>query len=61
MNYIINRIEKHIRDSAQSENRIRLLNGLSGIALFYKYLYNDNLEREYQAKLISIILRINSL
>jgi lantibiotic modifying enzyme len=61
MNNIIDRIEKHVWDSAQSENRIGLHDGLSGIALFYKYLYSLNLERKYQTKLISTIERINSL
>lgn len=61
MNEIIDRIEKHIWASAKTENRIGIHNGLSGIALFYKYIYQNSSEKEYQDKLISTISRIDGL
>lgn len=61
MNRIVFEIEKQIWDSVSTENRIGVLNGLSGIALFYNYLIAIDDNEEYQNKLISIIERIDNL
>ena len=57
----ITKIEKIIWGSVQNESRIGLLEGLSGIALFYKYLVDSNIGEGYDEKLLIIIDKINTL
>lgn len=61
MNYSINKIEKKIWLSVNTETRIGVLDGLSGIALFYFYLTKIIDSDEYNTKLITVIDRINFL
>lgn len=55
------RIEKSIWESISGETRIGVLNGLSGVALFYNYLYEVFEEEDFQNKLLSIIEKTNTL
>lgn len=61
MNTIISKIEEQIWKSVDTEKRIGVLNGLSGIALFYNYLIETESNEEYQNKLFSIIDKIGDL
>ena len=55
------KIEKSIWNSIETEHRIGLLDGMSGIALFYSYLIKVYKTEEYENKLISIIEKIDVL
>ena len=59
MNNEILKIEEFVWSKIEEENRIGFLNGLSGIALFYKYLSDYN--KDYYSKLTHIVDRINDL
>lgn len=61
MDEVISKIEKKIWQAIDDENRIGLLDGLSGIAMFYNSLYSVYKENEYQEKLLFIIDKIDSL
>ncbi len=61
MQKIILEIEKKIWDSILIDERVGVLNGLSGIALFYKYLIDTYDVEEYHQKLITIVDKINYL
>ncbi|GIQ61017.1 hypothetical protein Flavo103_41530 [Flavobacterium collinsii] len=61
MNGSILKIEKAIWESAMTENRVGLMNGLSGVAMFYDNIYKAYGKEEYRDKLLSIVDRINSL
>ena len=61
MNDSIYRIENQIWNTVNTETRIGLLDGLSGIALFYFYLTEIIDNEEYQNKLITVVNRINFL
>lgn len=61
MNNSINKIEKKIWNTVNTETRIGALDGLSGIALFYSYLTKIIDNDEYNTKLITVIDRINFL
>ncbi|CAI2768650.1 lanthionine synthetase LanC family protein [Flavobacterium collinsii] len=61
MNGSILKIEKAIWESAMTDNRIGLMNGLSGVAMFYDNIYKAYGKEEYRNKLLSIVDRINSL
>lgn len=60
MKSILSKIEKDIWESIQNENKIGLLTGLSGVALFYKYLFEVYGNEDYQNKLSIIIEKINT-
>jgi lantibiotic modifying enzyme len=61
MKEIISRIENKIWQSVSDENKIGLLDGLSGIAIFYNYLNEVYENVEYQEKLLIIIDKIDNL
>lgn len=61
MNNSINKIEKKIWNTVNTETRIGALDGLSGIALFYSYLTKIIDNDEYNTKLITVIDRIKFL
>ncbi|MEO8239242.1 MAG: lanthionine synthetase LanC family protein [Flavobacterium sp.] len=61
MQNIVFEIEKQIWATVPKENRIGILNGLSGIALFYNSLLEIDNNNEFQEKLIKIIERINDI
>lgn len=61
MNKIISEIEKQIWNAVPTENRIGILDGLSGMVLFYNYLIEIDDKEEYQDKLMFVITRINDL
>lgn len=52
MNNSINKIEKKIWNTVNTETRIGALDGLSGIALFYSYLTKIIDNDEYNTKLM---------
>lgn len=54
-------IEKKIWNSVHKEDKIGLLDGLSGVALYYDYLILQDDKEEYKDKLIFVIDKINSL
>jgi lantibiotic biosynthesis protein len=58
---IISKIEEKIFNSIINENRIGLLDGLSGIALFYSYLNQAFENEDYQEKLLVLIDKTNNL
>ena len=51
MENVLLTIEKKIWESIDNEERIGLFNGLSGIALFYDYLFLHDNREEYKEKL----------
>ncbi len=57
----IEKIEKFIWNSFETENRIGLFDGLSGLALFYYYLNEAHKKDEHQNKLIAIVEKIDDL
>lgn len=61
MKDVISRIEKKVWQTIPGENRIGLLDGLSGIAMFYNFLSKTYNNIEYQEKLLLIIDKINNL
>lgn len=61
MDPIILKIEEEIWKSVATEKRIGVLDGLSGIALFYNYLLEIESNEAYQNKLFSIIDKIGDL
>jgi lantibiotic modifying enzyme len=61
MQDIILKIEENIWKSISSERRIGLLTGLSGIALFYNYLYEVYGNDDFKNKLLIIVEKINTL
>ncbi|QSB28064.1 lanthionine synthetase LanC family protein [Flavobacterium sp. CLA17] len=61
MDPIILKIEEQIWKSVDAEKRIGVLDGLSGIALFYNYLIEMESNEEYQNKLFSVIDKIGDL
>lgn len=61
MKEIVSKIEKNIWQSVSNENKIGLLDGLSGIAVFYNYLGEVYENIEYQEKLLIIIDKIDNL
>lgn len=61
MDQIILKIEEEIWKSVATEKRIGVLDGLSGIALFYNYLLEIESNEDYQNKLFSIIDKIGDL
>jgi lantibiotic biosynthesis protein len=61
MTYIISKIEKNIWESISKETRIGLLNGLSGVALFYDYLHQVQPCEDYKDKLLFIVNKINTI
>ena len=61
MDPIILKIEEQIWKSVDAEKRIGVLDGLSGIALFYNYLIEIESNEEYQTKLFSVIDKIGDL
>lgn len=61
MDPIILKIEEEIWKSVATEKRIGVLDGLSGIALFYNYLLEIESNEDYQNKLFSIIDKIGDL
>jgi lantibiotic modifying enzyme len=60
MKDLILKIENDIWESFPNENKIGLLTGLSGVALFYNYLYEIYGDDDYQNKLLIIVEKINS-
>lgn len=54
-------IEEKIWISIQNEKKIGLLDGVAGIALFYKFLNDVYCDEKYNEKLILIIDKINFL
>ena len=60
MNELVFKIENKIWDSINEEKRIGLLTGLSGIALFYNFLYKVYGNEEYGEKLLDIVDKINT-
>lgn len=54
-------IEKHIWNSVASEERIGVLDGLSGYILFYNYLVKIYKNEEYNDKLHFVIQKVNDL
>ncbi|WP_445711201.1 lanthionine synthetase LanC family protein [Flavobacterium sp.] len=65
MNFFVNKeaiieIENKIWNSIQNDERIGLLNGLSGVALFYNLL-NKKDKNRYEAKLLFVVEKINNL
>ncbi|MFW0739922.1 lanthionine synthetase LanC family protein [Flavobacterium sp. T12S277] len=61
MESLILKIEKAIWESAMIENRVGLMDGLSGVAMFYDNMYKVYGIEEYRDKLLSIVDRINLL
>lgn len=61
MQEIVFKIEKQVWGTVHNDNRIGVLNGLSGIALFYNCLVQIYNNEEYQEKLIVIIEKINDI
>lgn len=61
MQDIILKIEENIWKSIPTETRIGLLTGLSGIALFYNYLYQVYGNDDFKNKLLIIVEKINTL
>lgn len=61
MNNSIYKIENQIWNTVNTETRIGVLDGLSGIALFYSYLTKIIDNEEYQTKLITVVDRIGFL
>lgn len=61
MHDIISQIEVNIWKSVPDEKRIGLLTGLSGIALFYNYLYEVYGNDDFRNKLLIIVEKINNL
>ena len=61
MNIDLTKIEEKVWLSIQNESNIGLLEGLSGIALFYKFLTDINSEEQYNEKLLFILNKINNL
>jgi lantibiotic modifying enzyme len=61
MNNSIYKIEKQVWKTVNTETRIGVLDGLSGIALFYFYLTEIFENEEYETKLIAVVDRINFL
>lgn len=54
-------IEEKIWNSVQNETKIGLLDGLSGIALFYKFLIDVYSNEKYNERLLIVIDKINTL
>ena len=61
MNEIIEKIEIKIWNSVIEETKIGILQGLSGVALFYNYLYEVYAKEDYHNKLLIIIEKINKI
>ena len=61
MNDSIYKIENQIWNTVNTETRIGVLDGLSGIALFYSYLTKIIDNEEYHTKLITLVDRIDFL
>lgn len=61
MNKTILKIEEIISQSIINHNNIGLLSGLSGVALFYDYLYQIYPSDNFKNKLLSITDRINNI
>jgi lantibiotic biosynthesis protein len=61
MQDILFKIEKNVWEGIPNENRIGLLNGLSGVALFYNYLYEVYRDDDFQNKLLIVVEKINTL
>lgn len=54
-------IENRVWNSVKNENRIGLLSGLSGIALFYSNLYEVYENEKYTTRLFEVVERIDRL
>ncbi|MFC4816308.1 lanthionine synthetase LanC family protein [Flavobacterium sp. GCM10023249] len=61
MENVLLTIEKKIWESIDNEERIGLFNGLSGVALFYDYLFLHDNREEYKEKLIILLDKINTI
>lgn len=61
MQDIILKIEKNIWSSVTDEVKIGILDGLSGVALFYNYLHEVYGGQEFLDKLLEVIEKINSI
>ncbi|WP_282031305.1 lanthionine synthetase LanC family protein [Winogradskyella eximia] len=60
MKTYLSNIERFVWESVSDEERIGMLNGLSGLALFYANILKQN-PQEYQEKLIHIIEKVNEI
>lgn len=61
MNDILFKIERNIWESIANESRIGIMDGLSGIALFYNSLYEVFGNEDYKDKLLFIIDKANKI
>ncbi|WP_291141638.1 lanthionine synthetase LanC family protein [Flavobacterium sp. UBA7680] len=61
MDEVILKIESNIWQLVPDENKIGIMDGLSGIALFYYNLYEVFKNEDYKNKLLIIIDKINTL
>ncbi|MFB9080593.1 lanthionine synthetase LanC family protein [Flavobacterium procerum] len=61
MDEVIFKIESNIWELVPDENKIGIMDGLSGIALFYYNLYEVFKNEDYKNKLLIIIDKINKL
>ena len=61
MHSTLSKIEKIISESINNEDKIGILNGLSGVVLFYDYLYLLYPREEFKDKLLTITDKINTI
>ncbi|CAA9203426.1 lanthionine synthetase LanC family protein [Flavobacterium collinsii] len=61
MQDFILKIEKNIWQSFETENRIGLLTGLSGIVLFYSKMYSIYKLEDYLTKLTKVVEKVNEI